>query len=315
MADPALGTMTLAARWRYALKPASWPKLLVPMVLGIALGVAAGGGSWGAAAFGLAFTLALGTCIVLLNDWADVAVDRLKREMFPEGGSPKTIPDGLLPARQVLVVGLLGGACALALAFGLAAPLARPWLGWAGLACVGTFVAYSLPPVALNYRGGGEALEALGVGVLLPGIVAYAHGGVPVPPAAAWLVGHAWLALASALASGLSDEQSDRAGGKRTCTTMLGNARTRGLIRGCFTAAALSWALTAGLGVGPAPWVGLLAAGALLLHAPALRRLGEEAVTNAFAAQARFKQGLHQASWLATLVLAAGLAGGAWVRP
>ncbi|MEB3327874.1 MAG: hypothetical protein VKQ33_01435 [Candidatus Sericytochromatia bacterium] len=36
--------------------------------------------------------------IVPLDDWADARVDRLKREMFPTGCSPKTIPDGVLPA-------------------------------------------------------------------------------------------------------------------------------------------------------------------------------------------------------------------------
>ncbi|MEB3327679.1 MAG: prenyltransferase [Candidatus Sericytochromatia bacterium] len=306
----------LPARWRHALKPASWPKLLVPTVLGQGLGLAvAPAWSWGAAAFGVAFTLALGVFIVLLNDWADVRVDRLKREMFPTGCSPKTIPDGLLPARLVLAAGLVGGLVAVGLAFGLATPLDRPWLGAFGLACVATFVAYSLPPLALNYRGGGELLEMLGVGVLLPWLQAYAISGMPWSPQWAWLAGHAWLALASAVASGLSDEQSDRAGGKRTFTTMLGNGVARAGVRTCLSLGALSWAVAAVLGVGPAPWVGLLAAVALSLHLPALRRLGAAAVTNAFAAQGVYKQALHQACWLATLTLTVGVVAAARLGP
>ncbi|MEB3221756.1 MAG: prenyltransferase [Candidatus Sericytochromatia bacterium] len=305
---PPATAQSLPARWRHALKPASWPKLLVPTVLGQGLGLAvAPAWSWGAAAFGVAFTLALGVFIVLMNDWADVRVDRLKREMFPTGCSPKTIPDGLLSARAVLVVGLLAGVLALALAASLAGPLARPWLGALGLACVATFVAYSLPPLALNYRGGGELLETLGVGVLLPWVQAYALSGLVWSPHWAWLVGHAWLALASALASGLSDEESDRAGGKRTFTTMLGNGVVRAGVRTCLSLGALAWAVAGVLGVGPAPWVGLLAAVALSLHLPALRGLGAVAVTNAFEAQGLYKQALHQACWLATLTLAVGV--------
>ena len=52
-ADP--GT---AARWRYALKPASWPKLPVPALLSQLLGVlAASAVSWPALGLGIAFTL------------------------------------------------------------------------------------------------------------------------------------------------------------------------------------------------------------------------------------------------------------------
>src|SRR5689334_4070582 len=76
-----------------ALKPGSWPKLLVPMVLGQTLGAAeAGRLSLGGLATGVAFTAADAVFIVLSNDWADREVDALKRRLFPSAGSPKTIP-------------------------------------------------------------------------------------------------------------------------------------------------------------------------------------------------------------------------------
>ena len=81
-----------ARRWLYALKPASWPKVLAPAVLGHVLGyMSAGTWSWGGAAVGLAFAVCATCYVVLLNDWFDADVDALKRHMFPEAGSPKTI--------------------------------------------------------------------------------------------------------------------------------------------------------------------------------------------------------------------------------
>ena len=39
------------------------------------------------------------------------------------------------------------------------------------------FVAYTLPPLRLNYRGGGELLEMLGVGLALPLYNVYLQAG------------------------------------------------------------------------------------------------------------------------------------------
>ena len=102
----------LVARIAFALKPASWPKLLVPMLLGQALGIASSGrfSPLGLLAGGLFTLLDLGF-IVLLNDWGDAPVDRLKRAMFP-GSSRKTIPDGVLPSRVLLVAGVACGGAA-----------------------------------------------------------------------------------------------------------------------------------------------------------------------------------------------------------
>lgn len=299
---------TVAGRWIYALKPASWPKLLVPTLLGQALGVTVVAGfSWMACALGVAFTLALGAAIVWLNDWADQPVDRIKRAMFPTGGSPKTIPDGILSARAVGLAGALAAGLALALA-GLGGHLlGRPWLGLAALLCLACFVAYSLPPLRLNYRGGGEALEALGVGLLLPGFQAYLQAGETWGAVYPYLVGHGLLALASALASGLSDEDSDRGGGKRTFTTSWGNARVRRAVQRCVSLAALAWLVAALAQPTQARWPGLLAAVVLLALMEWPRRLSPQAVTGAFAAQGRYKAALHGVSWSATAALALAL--------
>ncbi len=297
-------------RWRYAIKPASWPKLLVPTVLGQLLGIlAAGGVSLPALTLGLLFTLCNGAAIVLLNDWGDAEVDVLKRRMFPDGCSPKTLPDGVLPAPALLVVGVTAAAAAVAVAFLLGAWLERAWLGAAGALCILVFVAYSLPPVRLNYRGGGEALEAIGVGALLPWLHAYAQSGQLWSPTWWVLAGFVGLSLASALASGLSDEESDAAGGKRTVATLAGNRFTRRMGEALVLLAAMSWVVAAWRVPALSLWAIVPAVVVMLYFWREMVRISPEAVTRAFARQTAYKQALHRAIWFGALTLAAGMLG------
>jgi 1,4-dihydroxy-2-naphthoate octaprenyltransferase len=298
---------TLEQRWLYAIKPASWPKLLVPMVLGQAVGVyAAGSVSFGAVLFGLLFTILDGLFIVLLNDWGDQDVDRTKREMFPDGCSPKTIPDGILSARTVLISGLAAGVGAVLVSFGCGSLLDRPLLSLAAVVSLSIFVAYSLPPLKLNYRGGGELLEAVGVGFALPWINSYAQSGEVWAPGYGLYAGFVVLSMASALASGLSDEVSDAKGGKTTFVTMWGNARARRCGELLVPVALGLWFLVAFLGAVPI-WVAAVAAMAVGVHFLRVRAASNHAVTNAFEAQKLYKLHLHHAIWYGGLLLAAGL--------
>jgi len=304
--------MTTTARWWFALKPMSWPKLLVPTLLGQSLGRASAPAlDWRGLAVGLAFTMGLLGCIVLLNDWGDRRVDAIKRRMFPDGCSPKTIPDGVLSARHVLLGGLLGCAVALAVAaLGQRWP-GRPLLLLCAIGALSVFFAYTFAPLRLNYRGGGELLEALGVGAVLPWLQAYLQGGLPWHASYTLLAGFILLSLASALASGLSDEQSDRAGGKRTITTMLGNRATRRGAEACVALGATAW-LVVGLAIPAVRWWSVLPPTALVLyHGLQLRAASDRARTNAFAAQGLYKRLLHRAIWRGVTALALLLALGA----
>ena len=300
---------TLPQRWMYALKPASWPKLLVPMLLGQGLGIAAGDRrvALSGFVFGLLFTVLDLIFIVLLNDWFDRDVDALKRRMFPQSGSPKTIPDGILPPWHLLCAGLLAAALAVVVSLGAGLTL-HPGLFPAGISCLVIFAAYSAPPLHLNYRGGGELLEMLGVGVALPWLNAYALSTRVLFPELVCLAGFAVLSLASAVASGLSDEESDRRGGKRTIVTQFGNARARFVVEILVPAGALVWLLTALAFPHALPlWAAAPAAAVTIWGWLRLRRCSKAAVTNAFAAQGAYKLELHRAIWGGGLVLAVAL--------
>ncbi|MFZ1862634.1 MAG: prenyltransferase [Polyangiales bacterium] len=300
-------------RWLYALKPASWPKLLVPALFGQMLGASSTRGldprafGWGAGftALGLAF-------IVLLNDWGDRRVDSIKREMFPDGCSPKTIPDRILGSHTVGMAGASFGLAALLAAAGAQLALDRPFALSAGLGCMLIFAAYTLPPVRLNYRGGGELLEMLGVGIALPLYNAYLQAGdVPVR-SWPWIAGFALLSLSSAAASGLSDEQSDRIGGKRTLASTFGNAAARQLTEASVLLGAAVW-LSISL-LSPAsvsPWASVPAVIVIVWNFILMREVSASAVTNAFRAQGAYKRYLHRAIWHSTTVASLVL----WLRP
>jgi 1,4-dihydroxy-2-naphthoate octaprenyltransferase/chlorophyll synthase len=289
---------SLRERWLYAAKPDSWSKLLVPFALGQAMGLgpaldAGRGPSITAFVLGLAFTVLDLLFIVFLNDWGDREVDAIKRRMFPEGCSPKTIPDNILPARDLLLAGLVCGVLAIGVAILASVVLDRPLFVPAALGALAIFVAYTLPPLRLNYRGGGELCEMIGVGVVLPWLNAYLQGGRLVPESLWVLPGFATLALASAIASGLADERSDRAGGKRTVVTTIGNTLSRRAIEALVMVGALLWLATALLSL---PfWIGGGAALAVLSGAIDLRRTSAAAETDAFVPQRVYKAHLHAA--------------------
>ncbi len=302
---------TPAKRWLYALKPASWPKLLVPALLGQALGYGASAEfDVLAFAFGAAFTALFTAYVVFLNDWGDRDIDAIKRRMFPDGCSPKTVPDGILPARHLLLAGLVAGLAALTVAVSASFAIDRPHLIPGAAVCLGLFVAYTLPPLRLNYRGGGEVLEMLGVGVALPWLNAYAQSGDVVPNGfSAVIPGFAFLALASAVASGLSDEQSDRRGGKRTFATSLGNAKARRFVELAMLLGALSWAAAIFFGDVEIKIACLVAASTVWDYLKAVFKQSPAAVTNAFSAQGAYKHLLHRGIWRSTTYLSLILVG------
>jgi len=295
------------SKWLYASKLKSWPKILVPFILGNALGIRITEKPyWSLLLLGGVATI-LGTVfIVLMNDWGDQKVDKIKREMFPDGCSPKTIPDNILSARALLIGGIFAGTCSFSIIVYLGMThLNRPLTShFALLSCL-IFIIYTLPPVKLNYRGGGEFLETLGVGLILPLFMVYLQSGVLIETSTLFLlIPYAIFSLTSAIASGFSDEESDRAGGKHTFVTMMGNTKSHEVLNIIFV---LGGAVSLILALWLADYV--MQFGVLVAQIPLwinyfkMRRLKGKAVTNAFKEQAIFKNYLHQSIWGYGLIL------------
>ena len=146
--------------WLQAARPAAQINLALPLVLGQLLAYKLNGAFSFAIALPLAYySLAMHLYIVFWNDWADHQADR--RNQYPTifSGGSRVLPDGLLTPRDLFIAGALAVFLVLSLGVVFTLKLDRPWTLL--LFGAGTFLlwAYSIPPLRLNYRGGGEILQ------------------------------------------------------------------------------------------------------------------------------------------------------------
>lgn len=284
-------------KWVFATKLNSWPKILLPALLGQSIGfISAGSFNGPGLIAGLGFSFFGLIYIVLLNDFGDQFVDRVKRKMFPRQCSPKTIPDRILPASALLKGGqLMGG---LALAWSLSGLLIdRPWLPALALGGLFIFFSYTFPPLKLNYRGGGELLEGFGVGFYLPYLNIYCQTGKLWHPDYLLLSGFVVLSLSSALASGLSDEESDLTGGKKTFTTMFGNPMVRNVVVACLLVTPVVWLWSLSKWPTVPVWFCLVPGLLVWAMVVPIKKLSAFAGTRQFKEQKQFKNLLHLGIW------------------
>lgn len=222
---------TKIQKWLFAAKINSSPKLLVAFLFGSSMGIHASGWNGWIFFLGFLFTVFLLCYIVFLNDYADQEIDQIKRNLFPDECSYKTIPDNILPASQILVAGISFGVLSLLVSLLLSIIVSSIFILGLGIVCILIFYFYSLPPFYLNYRGGGELLEMIGVGLVLPAFHFATYAQVlELANYAPYILCYILLSLSSAVASGLSDEVSDRQGGKTTIVTTIGNRNSKRLI-------------------------------------------------------------------------------------
>ena len=158
--------------------------------------------------------------IVFWNDWADCDADMRNAHPTIFSGGSRVLPDGLLAPRDLFIAGASAAVAILALGYIFTRYLDRPWTLL--LFAVGTFLlwAYSIPPLRLNYRFGGELLQALGVGLLLPHIGYYVQTNTFAD--ATYILPFFLHQLAIAIAFTLPDHDADKNTGKRTLATWIG---------------------------------------------------------------------------------------------
>lgn len=303
---------TTFRKWIFASKIMSWPKLLVSYALGIGLGIHHlhtnnSNVDWVQIVLGFFFTLFLLLYIVFLNDYADREVDSIKRKMFPEE-SLKTIPDLILPEKSILRAGLAFGLLGLVVN-GLIAYRIESLLNLViGLGCFLFFYIYSFPPLKLNYRGGGEILEGSGVGVVLPFFIYYSLS----PNLNIWnefpiYLYYFLVSLASAIASGLSDEESDRIGGKTTFVTHFGNSFSRKTIFVLLGGGIIELLIFSPVN----DIIGIQVLALVILYVMfefnRMNRVSPLAKTNSFDSIRKFKKFLHNAIWGSILIISIDL--------
>jgi 1,4-dihydroxy-2-naphthoate octaprenyltransferase len=301
-------------KWLYAFRLSSWHRTIMPFLLGVGLGVhRAHELSIGPLLLGLVYCFAGSIFVNLVNDLYDAKVDAIKRQMFPSQTKPKTIPDGLILREHVFNGAIIAGLSALgisvlgAIFFGLAQLPAY------ALICGAIFIAYTLPPVKLNYRGGGELLEMIGLGFAVPLFGAYMGSHQDVRLVNFYetlpLLLPFWpLVFAKAIGRSLDDEESDRAGGKTTVATLLGNKKAKAIAEYSVLAGAVILALLNALSHQYHPLVFgplFVVFGAVFF---VLRGINPKALTNSFPEIERYERTLQFGLWAyAAWILASAL--------
>jgi len=225
--------------WILASRPASQSYIFFPLLLGQAVHYSRTGRfDWAVFVLLHLYGLFIQLFIVYANDRADIECDRLNTTYTIFSGGSRTLVDGFISLREnyaavlwMVVLNVLVGIL-LTVVYGreLALPLVVLSLGLLWM--------YSFSPVRLSYRGGGELLQMLGVGVVLPVFGYYGQAGDAGRFAWGLLAFILPGQLACAMATALPDEPSDRASGKRTSAVLLGQEASKIVIM-CLNAAAL----------------------------------------------------------------------------
>ena len=178
--------------------------------------------SWGIFAWLVTFGLFDQLYIVFANDVADVETDRRNQTATPFSGGSRVVPEGALTVRSLTVAAVVCALLLLAVCAVLALAYRRPLSPGFALLALGLLWAYSYAPIRLSYRGGGELLQMVGIGVVLPTFGYYAQAGALASFPWPLLLATLPLQLAGAIATALPDAPSDGESRKHTLAVVLG---------------------------------------------------------------------------------------------
>ncbi len=269
--------------WLKASRPPSNINLVLPLLLGQALAYADTGAiRWDIFLLVMLYGWAQQLAIVFWNDYFDREADAINTGYTMFSGGSRVLPDGDLTPAQLKRAGVYAAAGVLCLA-GVVTWLGRPLFLPMALGGLMLIALYSAPPWRLNYRGGGELLQGLGCGGLLPVMAYYAQAdGFGEFP---WLLLIPFMILhtCSSIATSLPDVPADRDAGKRTVATMGGVRFAAGTaLVLAFGAVSSSVLFTPWQG----PWAGAFQGGCLALLLAMVFTLGD--IAHSAGAQLRY---------------------------
>jgi 1,4-dihydroxy-2-naphthoate octaprenyltransferase len=185
--------------------------------------------------------------IVFANDYADIEADRINTTYTIFSGGSRVLVDGDLPQSSLKHGAIMMASLTMLSAFGLALYYHRWWAIPISFIALLLLWLYSYNPVKLSYRGGGELLQMVGVGLVLPFFGFYCQTGTIARFPWHLLISILPMQLACAMATSLPDEPSDRHAGKKTASVLFGIFRTNLLIIGLNIISVLTLSFTGGI--------------------------------------------------------------------
>ncbi|MFK7990928.1 MAG: prenyltransferase [Sandaracinaceae bacterium] len=217
-----------ARAWFRAARPLAHANIAPPILLGVAFAHAMG---FALDPVRLAVAFAFGVFdhlfIVFANDYADREADAHHDAPTLFSGGSRVIQDGLLTPAQLKRAAWVSAAGVMAVSTVGAVVIEAPFLPALGAAALVLLHAYSFAPLSLSYRGFGEVLQGLGVGVVLP-LVGWASMTSRVADAPFEALAPLFLiAFASNILTALPDVEADRAAGKLSWPVRRGERTAR----------------------------------------------------------------------------------------
>ncbi len=168
--------------------------------------------------------------IVYANDYADFDTDRLNKTYTIFSGGSRVLLEGVLSRKKLLIASLIMSFLCILIGLIFWIITSSPLI--LGLIMIGLFLlyAYSFKPFEISYRGFGEILQMLGVGLVLPliGFVSQSGSLDSLP----WMLIVIVLPsqLAMAISTSLPDQPSDSISLKRTSAVLLGQKKAQGVM-------------------------------------------------------------------------------------
>jgi 1,4-dihydroxy-2-naphthoate polyprenyltransferase len=226
--------MNKVKAWIQASRLPSQSYIFLPLLLGQGYAVMERGidFDWSVFFWTVLFSLSIQLYIVFGNDYHDMDIDRMNRTFTVFSGGSRVLVEGRL-SRKDLLTGIW---VMIGLNLFVGSVLTVFYKRWFALPIIlfGMFLLYlySFPPFRLNYRGGGELLQIIGVAAVLPIIGYYAQSNVINPLQLPWTLVAILLPFnsACAISTALPDYPSDKAGHKKTMVVLLGPEKSKYLI-------------------------------------------------------------------------------------
>jgi 1,4-dihydroxy-2-naphthoate octaprenyltransferase len=209
--------------WVQASRPASNVNLIFPLLFGQAIAYSVYG------IFDITLCLLIllygwfdQMFIVFLNDYADSPTDVLNKDFNIFSGGSRVVVEGKIQRHELWRAATINALLVLTIGLIVTVLYDRIWIF--PLFVIGLLLlwAYSMPPIKLNYRGGGETLQGLGCGVLLPIIGFYVQTGTFNDFPWLLLIPFFILHYSSSVATALPDFAADKQTVKHTLPVLLG---------------------------------------------------------------------------------------------
>ncbi|MBL8004347.1 MAG: prenyltransferase [Candidatus Kapabacteria bacterium] len=159
--------------------------------------------------------------IVFLNDVADVQADKNNSNYTLYSGGSRVIQDNKLSQKSIEIAGYSIAMLLVIIGVVISVLTKNTYLFLYPIASILLLFCYSYPPLKLNYRGGGELLQGIGCGIVLPMFGFSLYSGSHLFDFSI-LLPYCALHTASSIGTSLPDTEADIKSNKKTVAAIYG---------------------------------------------------------------------------------------------